>query len=62
MERLGHSNITVTLDTHGHLLPGLDDALTDGLDATYRTATDQQSNSGTRAGIVVALADKARRV
>ena len=37
-------------------------ALTDGLDATYRNATDQRSNSGTRAGIVVALADKARRV
>jgi integrase len=62
MERLGHSNITVTLNTYGHLLPGLDDALTDGLDATYRNATDQRSDSGTRAGIVVALADKARRV
>ncbi len=62
MERLGHSNITVTLNTYGHLLPGLDDALTDGLDATYRNATDQRSNLGARAGIVVALADKARRV
>jgi integrase len=36
--RLGHSSITVTLDRYGHLFPALDDALTDGLDATYRAA------------------------
>lgn len=34
-QRLGHSSITVTLDRYGHLFPGLDDALTDRLDATY---------------------------
>jgi integrase len=38
--RLGHSSITVTLDRYGHLFPALDDALTDGLDATYRTVDD----------------------
>ncbi|HEV2368326.1 MAG TPA: site-specific integrase [Acidimicrobiales bacterium] len=36
MERLGHSSIQVTLDRYGHLLPGLDEALTDGLETVYR--------------------------
>ena len=31
-ERLGHSSITVTLDTYGHLMPGLGDELARGLD------------------------------
>ncbi len=35
MERLGHSSITVTMDVYGHLLPSLDEALADGLDATF---------------------------
>ena len=35
-----HSSITVTLDRYGHLFPALDDALTDALDATYRTIYD----------------------
>ena len=38
MERLGHSSITVTLNTYGHLFPSLDEALTDGLEATSRTS------------------------
>ena len=38
LECLGHSSIQVTLDRYGHLLPGLDEALTDGLEATYRQA------------------------
>ncbi len=29
MERLGHHSVAVTLDAYGHLLPALDDALTD---------------------------------
>ena len=37
-ERLGHSSITVTLDQYGHLLPSLDEALTEGLEETYRAA------------------------
>jgi integrase len=38
MERLGHSSIQVTLDRYGHLFPSLDETLTDGLEATYRTS------------------------
>jgi hypothetical protein len=38
MERLGHSSVTVSLDRYGHLLPSLDEALTDGLESTYREA------------------------
>jgi integrase len=37
-ERLGHSSITVTLDQYGHLLPTLDEALTDGLEDAYQKA------------------------
>jgi hypothetical protein len=33
MDRLGHSSITVTLNTYGHLLPGLEERLTEALDA-----------------------------
>lgn len=32
MERAGHSSITVTLGTYGHLFPGLEADLTDKLD------------------------------
>jgi integrase len=35
MERLGHSSITVTLGTYGHLLPSLDEELTRKLDAQW---------------------------
>ena len=38
MERMGHSTITVTLDTYGHLLPKLDAALDDAIDGMYRAA------------------------
>jgi integrase len=38
MERMGHSTITVTLDTYGHLLPKIDAALDDALDSMYRAA------------------------
>jgi Phage integrase family len=30
MQRLGHSSITVTMNTYGHLFPELDEALTEG--------------------------------
>lgn len=39
-QRLGHSSITVTLDQYGHLLPALDEALTDGLDETFCKAVE----------------------
>lgn len=54
MERLGHSSVTVSLDRYGHLLPGLDEALTEGLEATFRDsrATSVQPQ---RASEVVSL-------
>jgi integrase len=33
--RLGHSSIRVTLDTYGHLFPGMDEAVADRLDAAF---------------------------
>jgi integrase len=36
-ERLGHSTITLTFDRYGHLFPGLDERLRDGLDKMIRT-------------------------
>ena len=39
MERRGHSSIQITLDTYGHLFPGLDEALTDGLETAFRDAS-----------------------
>ncbi len=38
MERLGHSTITVTLDTYGHLFPSLEQRLDDALDLLYTNA------------------------
>ena len=35
-ERLGHSSITVTLDTYGHLFPGVGDELAHELDALFQ--------------------------
>ncbi len=55
MERLGHSSITVTLNTYGHLFPSLDEALTDGLEATYRTSLSTRSNAEEHASPVAAL-------
>ena len=37
MERLGHSTITVTLDTYGHMFPKIDAALDEALDGVYRS-------------------------
>ena len=33
-ERLGHSSIVITLDTYGHLLPGMDAAAADAINAS----------------------------
>jgi integrase len=38
MERMGHSSIQVTLGTYGHVLPGIDERLTSGLDIAARAA------------------------
>jgi integrase len=37
--RLGHSSITVTLDTYGHLLPSLDEEVADSLEAIHLAAS-----------------------
>ena len=34
-QRLGHASIRLTLDTYGHLLPGLDEQLRDDLDQAH---------------------------
>lgn len=46
MERLGHSTIQVTLDRYGHLRPGLDEALTDGLESTYQSSLERRARPG----------------
>jgi integrase len=38
MERLGHSSITVTLNTYGHLFPELEESLVDGLEGLVQGA------------------------
>lgn len=37
-ERLGHSSITVTMDTYGHLMPEIDEGLADLLDFRLQEA------------------------
>ncbi len=50
MERMGHSSITVTLNTYGHLLPGLEERLTEALDARGREARAGAGPVGSRVG------------
>lgn len=40
-ERLGHSSPVVTMSVYAHVLPSLDERLTDGLEATFRGAVSQ---------------------
>ena len=42
MERLGHSSITVTLNTYGHLFPELDESLTEGLEGVLAKTGEAQ--------------------
>jgi hypothetical protein len=46
-ERMGHSSITVTLDRFGHLFPSLGVAVADGLEATFRAATEGGASRAT---------------
>ena len=34
-ERLGHADIRITMNRYGHMLPSVDAALTDALDAAH---------------------------
>lgn len=45
---LGHSNITTTLDTYGHLMPGSEDEAAELLDA-YLTAQRERAEDAARA-------------
>jgi hypothetical protein len=42
MERLGHKDIKTTLNVYGHLLPELQEELSDRLDTIYRNGTDRR--------------------
>ena len=47
-ERLGHGDIRTTVNTYGHLLPSVEERLTDGLDelyARYRADADDDSDT-----------------
>jgi hypothetical protein len=46
MERMGHSSITVTLDRYGHLLPSLEEHLTEALNRSDRAAAQRVSGAG----------------
>jgi len=40
-ERLGHSSPVVTMTVYAHVLPSLDERLTDGLEETFRESSQQ---------------------
>jgi integrase len=40
-ERLGHTKITTTLDTYGHLLPNMQGDASDKLDATLFGSSEE---------------------
>jgi integrase len=44
--RLGHSSISVTLDTYGHLLPNLDEEVADSLEAAHLVAVKLIAEGG----------------
>jgi hypothetical protein len=54
--RAGHSSITVTMNTYGHLFPGQDEALAERLDAMARG--DMVDMWSTASGNVVKLEPK----
>jgi integrase len=56
MERMGHSSITVTLDRYGHLLPSLEEHLTEALNRSGKAAAQRVSaRTRTPGGGVVPL-------
>lgn len=46
MKRLGHSSITATYNTYGHLFPALEEALTVSLDRSYQAAKSAAERDG----------------
>ena len=43
-ERLGHSNISITLDTYSHVLPGMQEDVVAAFDRSLRISLDQNSS------------------
>ena len=56
-ERLGHSSITTTMDRYGHLLPSLDEAVADGLDAVLRESETARRRHVEGSGVAVQEAE-----
>ena len=46
-ERLGHSSIQITMDRYGDLLPSLDEAATDALDAIHAASLSPKAKIAT---------------
>jgi len=46
--RLGHSSIKTTLDTHGHLFEGLDEAAAESLEVSYQSALADSARTAAR--------------
>lgn len=56
MKRMGHSSITVTYDTYGHLFPERNQEITEGLETLYhRSNADPQRTGSATTGQVVPL-------
>ena len=51
-ERMGHSSITTTLDRYGHLFPGLDEVVAEGLDSMWRDARADSLRTDGGPGVV----------
>jgi integrase len=56
MKRMGHSSISVTYDTYGHLFPERNQEITEGLEALHRRANaDPERTRKPAQGTVVPL-------
>jgi integrase len=45
-ERLGHASVNITLDTYSHVLPGLQEAAAEALDAILATPRAEEAGVG----------------
>jgi hypothetical protein len=54
-ERLGHASVNITLDTYGHVLPGLQEAAAAALDSVLAEPSSQRLVSTALAGCSIAL-------
>jgi integrase len=56
--RLGHSNPMVTMRVYAHILPSLDERLSDGLEQTFRATVSYPTPEAERAEVVQLQAEK----